>query len=78
MYCTSFAFNGSAPSPALTMSAFILPFFTFYVITGYLLHETLGVWLVLMATYGFTTLAMLIPAVSEFDVALGRTTGDRG
>ena len=66
------------PSPALTMSAFILPFFTFYVITGYLLHETLGVWLVLTATYGFTTLAMLIPAVSEFDVALGRTTGDRG
>lgn len=66
------------PSPALTLSAFILPFFTFYVITGYLLHETLGVWLVLTATYGFTTLAMLIPAVSEFDVALGRTTGDRG
>ena len=66
------------PSPALTMSAFILPFFTFYVITGYLLHETLGVWLVLTATYGFTTLAMLIPAVSEFDVALGRTSGDRG
>lgn len=66
------------PSPALTLSAFILPFFTFYVITGYLLHETLGVWLVLTGTYGFTTLAMLIPAVSEFDVALGRTTGDRG
>ncbi len=66
------------PSPALTMSAFILPFFTFYVITGYLLHETLGVWIVLTCTYGFTTLAMLIPAVSEFDVALGRTTGDRG
>jgi ABC-type Na+ efflux pump permease subunit len=65
------------PSPALTLSAFILPFFTFYSITGYLLHETLGVWLVLTATYGFTTLAMLIPAVSEFDVALGRTTGDR-
>ncbi|MDB5385854.1 MAG: hypothetical protein JWM11_1500 [Planctomycetaceae bacterium] len=66
------------PSPALTLSAFILPFFTFYSITGFLLHETLGVWLVLTATYGFTTLAMLIPAVSEFDVALGRTTGDRG
>lgn len=66
------------PSSALTLSAFILPFLTFYVITAFLLHETLGVWLVLTATYGFTTLAMLIPAVSEFDVALGRTTGDRG
>lgn len=66
------------PSPALTLSAFILPFFTFYVITGFLLHETLGIWLVLTGTYGFTTMAMLIPAISEFDVALGRTTADRG
>jgi hypothetical protein len=66
------------PSSALTLSAFLLPFFTFYSITGFLLHETLGIWLALTWTYGFTTLAMLIPAVSEFDVALGRTTGDRG
>lgn len=65
-------------SSALTLSAFMLPFFTFYSITGFLLHETLGVWLALTFTYGFTTAAMLIPAVSEFDVALGRTTGDRG
>jgi hypothetical protein len=27
--------------------------------------------------YGFPTVAMLIPAVSEFDMALGRTTLDR-
>lgn len=66
------------PSPALSLSAFILPFFTFYAITGFLLQETLGVCLVLTATYGFTTLAMLVPAVSEFDVALGRTTLDQG
>ncbi len=66
------------PSPALTLSAFILPFFTFYAITSFLLQETLGVCLVIAATYGFTTLAMLVPAVSEFDVALGRTTLDRG
>jgi hypothetical protein len=65
------------PSPALTLSAFILPFFTFYAITSFLLEETLGVCLVISATYGFTTLAMLVPAVSEFDVALGRTTLDR-
>lgn len=66
------------PSPALSLSAFILPFFTFYAITSFLLQETLGVCLVIAGTYGFTTLAMLVPAVSEFDVALGRTTLDRG
>jgi len=66
------------PSPALTASAFILPFLTFYSITGFLLGDTLGIWVVLTAAYGFTTLAMLIPAVSEFDVALGRTTLDKG
>ncbi|HVW01879.1 MAG TPA: ABC transporter permease subunit [Planctomycetaceae bacterium] len=66
------------PSTALTISAFTLPFFTFYAITGFLLHETLGVWLVIMMAYGFPTVAMLVPAISEFDVALGRTTLDRG
>jgi ABC-type transport system involved in multi-copper enzyme maturation permease subunit len=66
------------PSAALTLSAFTLPFFTFYAITGFLLHDTLGVWLVISLAYGFTTVAMLVPAVSEFDVALGRTTLDRG
>lgn len=66
------------PSPALTLSALLLPFFTFYAITGFLLNDTLGIWAVVSATYGFTTLAMLIPAVSEFDVALGRTTLDKG
>lgn len=66
------------PSPALTASAFILPFLTFYSITGFLLGDSLGICLVMSAAYGFTTLAMLVPAVSEFDVALGRTTLDKG
>jgi hypothetical protein len=66
------------PSPALTLGAFLLPFFTFYAITGFLLGDTLGIWIWLCAAYGFTTLAMLVPAVSEFDVALGRTTLDKG
>lgn len=65
-------------SSALTLSAFLLPFFTFYAITSFLLQGDLGVWLAITFTYGLTTLAMLIPAVSEFDVALGRTTADRG
>ena len=39
---------------------------------------TLGVCLGMVGTYGFTVLAMLIPAISAFDVALGRTTADKG
>ena len=50
---------------------------TFYAITTWLLEGTLGVFLALVAAYGFTTLAILIPAVSEFDVALGRSTTDK-
>ncbi len=64
------------PSPALTISALVLPFLTFYAITGFLLDNTLGVLVAVAVTYGFTTLAMLVPAVSEFDVALGRSTMD--
>ncbi|MBS0261074.1 MAG: ABC transporter permease [Planctomycetes bacterium] len=66
------------PSNALTISAFVLPFFTFYSIVSFLIGESLGPWLVVSATYGFTVTAMLVPAVSEFDVALGRTTLDQG
>jgi len=66
------------PSPALKTSAFLLPFLTFYAITTFLLDNTLGVFLVVAFAYGFTTVAMLIPAISEFDVALGRSTRDQG
>lgn len=66
------------PSNALKLAAAVLPFLTFYAITEFLLKGSLGVCLAISAAYGFTTLAMLIPAVSEFDVALGRTTLDKG
>ena len=66
------------PSSALTASAFALPFFTFYSIIGFLLGDTLAPFLVVSFTYGFTVAAMLVPAISEFDVALGRTTLERG
>ena len=66
------------PSPALTLAASWLPFMTFYSITEFLREGTLSVCLAIVAVYGFTSLAMLVPAVSAFDVALGRTTGDRG
>ena len=66
------------PSAALGLSAGLLPFLTFYALTEFLLEGSLSVCLAISAAYGFTTLAMLIPAVSEFDVALGRTTLDKG
>jgi hypothetical protein len=65
------------PSPAIGLASMICPFATFYAITSSLIEppQTLGVFLTLSAAYGFTTAAMLIPAVYEFDVATGRTTG---
>ncbi len=65
-------------SPALAISAGILPFLTFYSLIEFLIDEPLGVCIAIFVAYGFTTLAMLIPAISEFDVALGRTTLDKG
>jgi hypothetical protein len=66
------------PSPALTLAAGVLPFCTFYAITSFLLGQTLGVCLFVVAAYGFATLAMLIPAISEYGSALGRTETPKG
>lgn len=66
------------PSPALTLAAGILPFCTFYAITSFLLGQTLGVCLFVVASYGFTVIAMLVPAISEFDTALGRVSVPKG
>ncbi|MEZ6060189.1 MAG: ABC transporter permease [Planctomycetaceae bacterium] len=66
------------PSSALTMAAALLPFLTFYAITEFLMAGSLGVCLAICFAYGFATIAMLIPSISDFDVALGRTTNDAG
>jgi len=63
------------PSPAIGVASIVVPFATFYAITCFLLGHTLAVFVSTAATYGFMTLAMLVPAVYEFDVAMGRTTG---
>ncbi len=56
------------PSAALTLSAFGLPFLTFFAITSFLLRgQELTVFSVLVFAYGFTTIAMLIPAWSDFE-----------
>jgi ABC-type Na+ efflux pump permease subunit len=61
------------PSQAIQLATLALPLATFYSITSFLLGKPLAVFLVVVVTYGFTTAAMMIPAVCEFDIAMGRT-----
>ena len=63
------------PSPAIFVASLCVPFATFYAIVSFLLDNSLAVFIVMTAAYGFSTAAMLIPALFEFDVAMGRTTG---
>jgi len=69
------ALGARNPSPAIGIASLICPIATFYAKTSFLLNYTLGVFLVVAFTYGFATAAMLIPAIYEFDVATGRTSG---
>lgn len=69
-----FALGWRNPSTAIGIASLVCPFATFFAITSFLLGYTLQVFLVVVATYGFATAAMLIPAVQEFDVATGRTS----
>ncbi len=68
------ALGARNPSAAIGVASFLCPFATFYAITSFFLDYTLGVFLVTAVAYGFTTAAMLVPAIYEFDVATGRTT----
>jgi hypothetical protein len=70
------ALGARNPSAAIGVAAFVCPLATFYAITSFLLDYTLAVFLVTAGAYGFTTAAMLVPAIYEFDVATGRTTGE--
>jgi ABC-type transport system involved in multi-copper enzyme maturation permease subunit len=65
------------PAPALMIAAGTLPLLTFWAITSFLLGNTLSVCLVVSITYLFTAIAMFVPAVSGYDVAIGRSA-DRG
>lgn len=68
------ALGSRNPSQAIGLASLLLPALTFVAITSYLQEQTLGVFCVVAFTYGLTTAAMLVPAISEFDVATGRTT----
>ena len=61
------------PSAAIGLAALLLPWATFNAITNFLLGHVLALFLVTCGTYGFTTAAMLVPAIGEFDIAMGRT-----
>jgi hypothetical protein len=64
------------PSAAIGVASFLCPFATFYAITSYLLESTLAMFLSMVAAYGFTTAAMLVPAIFEFDIATGKAAFD--
>lgn len=68
------ALGARNPSTAIGWASIFCPFATFYAITSLWLGDTLGPLLVIVGTYGFTTAAMLVPAIFEFDVITGRTT----
>ncbi len=75
--------SGDRPSAALTLASWLCPLAVFYVVTSVLVAKPGSVesadplipLAVIVGAFGFTVAAMLVPLVSEFDVALGRTTG---
>jgi hypothetical protein len=70
------------PSPALTIGSIVCPLAVFYGVTNVLIAkpgtdesaDPLVPFLMLAGAFSFTIAAMLVPLLSEFDVALGRTT----
>ncbi|MCA9128435.1 MAG: ABC transporter permease [Planctomycetales bacterium] len=68
------AMGSRNPSPAIALAAFGLPFLTFFAITSFILrNQELTVFSVLVSAYGFATTAMIVPALSEFDFAMGKS-----
>jgi ABC-type transport system involved in multi-copper enzyme maturation permease subunit len=71
------------PSTALAVASSACPLGVFYCVMSLLIAkpgseesgDPLMPFLVVFMAFGFTILAMLVPLLSEFDVALGRTTG---
>jgi hypothetical protein len=74
--------NGDRPSAALTLASWLCPLAVFYSVTNILIGrpglqqsaDPLLPFLVTSGAFGFALAAMLIPLLSEFDVALGRTS----
>jgi ABC-type Na+ efflux pump permease subunit len=78
-----YVLSGDRPSTALTLASWMCPFAVFYTVANLLVAkpgstesaDPLLPFLVIAGAFGFTIAAMLVPLLSEFDVALGRTSG---
>jgi hypothetical protein len=66
------------PSRAIALVSMLTPFWSFYCVISILRGEAMAAFLVSVGVYGFALLAMLVPAVSDFDIALGRTSAIQG
>jgi ABC-type transport system involved in multi-copper enzyme maturation permease subunit len=75
--------SGDRPSPALTWASWFCPLGVLYTVMNILVAkpgsqesaDPLIPFLVIGGAFGFAVAAMLVPLVSEFDVAMGRTSG---
>lgn len=70
------ALGARNPSKAIALASFTLPPATFYAATSFMLGKPFLVFVSVVAAYFFASLAMLVPAIDEFDVATGRATAD--
>lgn len=70
--------SANHPSNAIALTAGLTPVATFYCIVSTLVGDRFAPFLVGTGVYGFAVASLLIPLVSEFDVATGRTTADEG
>jgi ABC-type transport system involved in multi-copper enzyme maturation permease subunit len=75
--------SGDRPSAALTCASWFCPLAVLYTVMNILVArpgsqesaDPLIPFLVIGGAFGFAVAAMLVPLVSEFDVAMGRTSG---
>ncbi len=67
------ALGSRNPSPAIALASGLLPLAMFYAITSVFMGEYFNVTLVVCMVYGFATTAMLMPALGEFNIAMGRS-----
>jgi ABC-type transport system involved in multi-copper enzyme maturation permease subunit len=78
-----YVLSGDRPSSALTWASWVCPLGVLYTVMNVMVGrqgtqesaDPVLPFLVIAAAFGFTTAAMLIPLISEFDVAMGRTSG---
>ncbi|MCA1686128.1 MAG: hypothetical protein LC745_09115 [Planctomycetia bacterium] len=66
------------PSRAIALVSLLTPFWSFYCIISLINGDVFAAFIVSVGIYGFALLAMLVPAVSDFDIALGRTSAIQG